>query len=232
MIKTVFFDLDGTLIDIKASQNLACTKFYHKYGFGNTDTAENFSRLWDELLETHYHAYLNGSYSFSEQQEKRVMDIFHHYSLAIPGSPRQIYDDYLSFFRESWKLFDDVLPCLESLSSAFQLGIITNGNGTQQRDKIKDMGLERYFSHLFIGSEINLFKPSPAIFTYAAKNIGLENDEFCYIGDCFETDILPCLNLGIMAVYLDRNDEIQSESLNYLKLKTLNELPDFLQDFL
>ena len=48
----------------------------------------------------------------------------------------------------------------------------------------------------------------------------------CYIGDDYNKDIVPCLNLGIKAIWLNRNNK-EIENISVIQISTLSELFDF-----
>lgn len=210
MINTIYFDIDGTIIDIKKAQNLACEYMYKYYRFDEKDNLENFLKKWDELTEYHYPFYTRKEISYDEQRRRRIIDLFGHYGVEIKAEDAlKIYAVYLEKFENSWILFDDVLPALEKMKNAnYKMGIISNGELAQQSQKLEKTGILGYFSAILTSSELSFSKPDLRIFKVACKNIGIGYGDLCYVGDDYEKDILPCKKLGIKAIYINRTNSV------------------------
>ena len=71
-----------------------------------------------------------------------------------------------------WKLYPEVPEVLEQLRPRFQLAVISNFDG-RLRFILQHLGISKYFSHIFISSELGADKPDPEIFRRALKVIDL-----------------------------------------------------------
>lgn len=224
MIKYVFFDLDETLIDIKKAQNLACEKLFMRYGFNNHTTLQDFLKTWDELTEFHYAFYTQKKISYAEQRIRRIRDLFNKYNVSLVCSESETYDEYLIDFENSWCLFDDVLPTIKELyNSGYKLGIISNGDLNQQKQKLKKTELLNYMTVVATASEYTFSKPDTRLYEEVCKKNYIKYDELCYIGNSLDKDIFPCLNLGIKSVWLNRNKE-QIDNQSVIQINNLEEL--------
>ncbi len=94
-------------------------------------------------------------------------------------------------------------PCLGALAG-FRLGVITNGDGTQQRAKLAAIGLGESFEVVIASGDAGFAKPDPRIFRLAASRLGLAPGECLLIGDNPDTDIAGALGAGMRAVWLNR----------------------------
>src|ERR1700675_3644635 len=69
-----------------------------------------------------------------------------------------------------WELYPEVPGVLEELWPRFQLAVISNFDG-RLRFILQHLGISKFFSHIFISSEIGADKPDPEIYLRALKLI-------------------------------------------------------------
>ncbi len=104
----------------------------------------------------------------------------------------------------AWHLFDDVFPALDKLaSSGIRLAVISNWD-ERLRPILQALGLDRYFETIVVSSEIGFHKPSPVIFEYAARKLGLRPNAILHIGDSQELDVAGAFEAGFHAMELCR----------------------------
>ncbi len=224
MIKYVLFDLDETLIDIKKAQNSAGEKLFMRYGFNNHTTLQDFLKTWDELTEYHYAFYTKKEISYEEQRIRRIRDLFNKYNVGLVHSESETYDEYLIDFENSWCLFDDVLPTIEELyNSEYKLGVISNGDLKQQKQKLEKTKILNYMTIVTTSSEYSFSKPDTRLYEEVCKKNNIKYDELCYVGDSLDKDIFPCLNLGIKAIWINRNKK-QIDNQLVIQINSLEEL--------
>ncbi|WNQ10683.1 HAD-IA family hydrolase [Paenibacillus aurantius] len=109
-----------------------------------------------------------------------------------------------------------------------RLGVITNGDRTQQRQKLDRMGIADYFEIVVASGDVGYSKPHPRIFEGAAELAGRKLKELTYIGDDYDSDIEPCEALKIRGVWLNRGKEGKDKSFPRM-ISTLHELKGHLQ---
>ena len=96
------------------------------------------------------------------------------------------------------ELFPGTIETLTTLRDrGYQMHIITNGFSEVQRDKLRNCGLDRFFSKIFISEEIHTTKPHRKIFEHALKTTNARKRKSIMIGDSWETDIEGALKFGI-----------------------------------
>lgn len=103
-------------------------------------------------------------------------------------------------------MFDDVIPCLELLKDC-RLGIITNGDSIQQRQKLEQLGIQAYFQTVVVSGDIGVSKPNPEIFIEACKIASVRPEECLFIGDNLAVDILASEKIGMRGIWLNRNND-------------------------
>ncbi len=193
----IFFDLDGTLLDHDAAERRGARAFAAAFGLDNS----GFVERWREISERHVGRFLAGEIDFTEQRRLRVREML----------GRELADDeadevsmvYLDAYERAWRLYPDVLPCLERLHGT-KLGIITNGNREQQLKKLEATSILGRFTLVVTSEDAGAAKPDPAIFACACNRAGVPPESCTYIGDRLDTDARAAARAGLRGVWLDR----------------------------
>jgi putative hydrolase of the HAD superfamily len=115
-----------------------------------------------------------------------------------------IFDTYLGLYESNWTLFADVENCLNDLNG-LKLGIISNGDAFQQKQKLVTLGIADRFSTIVISGEVGMTKPEAEIFHLACRKAGVTPSDCWHIGDDFHADVRGSNSAGMKAVWLNRN---------------------------
>ena len=102
-----------------------------------------------------------------------------------------------------WRLYPEVFGVLEQLRERFQLAVISNFDG-RLRLILQNLGISKYFAHVFISSELGADKPDPEIFRRALKLMRLNANEVLHVGDDPERDWKAAKAAGLLVFRLDR----------------------------
>ena len=116
-----------------------------------------------------------------------------------------------------WKLYPEVLDVLKQLLERFQLAVISNFDG-RLRLILQNLGISKYFSHVFISSELGADKPDPEIFRRALKLMHLNANEVLHVGDDPERDWKAAKEAGLLVFQLDRPKNSLRDLLTTLRL--------------
>jgi putative hydrolase of the HAD superfamily len=196
----VLFDIDDTLVDHSAASHSASIALHRM--LDNVHPEDEFVRSWAASLDRHYERYLKGEIGFEEQRRARVRDVVE--STLTDEAADAIFACYLTAYENAWALFPEVLPCLHRLS-ACRLGIISNGQSTQQRKKLARTGISHMFELVVISGECHWTKPSAEIFHHACRLAGEEPRGSMYIGDQYDVDAEGSRRAGLTGIWLDRS---------------------------
>ncbi|MEI5905963.1 HAD family hydrolase [Bacillus spongiae] len=220
----IFFDIDATLLDHERAERVAAFEFYNDYTEELQLTQNEFMILWMNHSSTKYYdKYLSKEVSFQEQRRLRMKDLFGHHLNNRQADLK--FNDYLLSYRRNWTAYEDAVPCLESLKQlGNQLGIISNGDYTQQIEKIHKIGigLSKYFSHVITSSEVGVAKPDAKIFIEACKQANVKMEESYYIGDRLEIDAIGSTKAGMRGIWINRKDKTSHNDV--IVINNLNEL--------
>jgi putative hydrolase of the HAD superfamily len=102
-----------------------------------------------------------------------------------------------------WELHSEVVEVLEQLHSRFQLVVISNFDG-RLRFILEQLGIRKYFAHIFLSSELGADKPDPEIFRRALSLLQLEPKEMLHAGDDPERDWQAASEAGLRVFKLSR----------------------------
>ena len=108
-----------------------------------------------------------------------------------------------------------VADALASLRAEVAIGLVTDGNPTIQRNKLRALGLESQFDIVVFTDELGREhrKPSPVPLLAALLGLGVEPRDAAYVGDRPDTDVAAAIAAGMRPIrvrtgeYADRPDE-------------------------
>lgn len=222
----IFFDIDGTLLDHKGAELEGIKKFYEKYKFDNITDFESFRKVWIDFSNKNFNRYLKKEVSFEEQRANRIIDVFNEFGISIDYEDAlNKFNDYLNVYEESWKAYDDVIPCLEALKGQ-KLGIISNGDHQQQITKLEKIGVTKYFEDVVTAGGVGVAKPNVKIFEIACERNNVKVEESYYIGDDIKSDIIPCNEIGMKAILINRSEKEVDDTI--IQIKSFDKLKDLI----
>jgi putative hydrolase of the HAD superfamily len=160
----VLFDIDDTLIDHSTAVRAAVSELYWRIESPLPHDA--FLASWLAAMREHYPRYLSGDLTYEDQRRARIRQT------VDPRLPDRQADElfgiYFGAYEARWALFPDVRPCLDDLAG-HHLGIISNGNGAEQRSKLRRTGIAKRFEVVHISADYGYAKPAPEIFRRACE---------------------------------------------------------------
>ena len=114
-----------------------------------------------------------------------------------------------------WELYPDVPKVFEQLRPRFQLAVISNFDG-RLRFILQNLGISKYFAHVFISSEVGADKPDPEIFRRAVTMMRFKADEVIHVGDDPERDWKAAAAAGLSVFRLDRPSNSLRDLLSWV----------------
>jgi putative hydrolase of the HAD superfamily len=217
----VCLDIDDTLID--------CTSAIRRTLHALTGRADMWP-LWDLITEEHVAMVVAGTIEYASMHHRRTECFLGELGVVADAADVAGFERRrLDLLSTSWRLFDDVLPCLEWLRAAgVLLAAVTNASGAHQRRKLADLGLAPYFDHIAIAGEIGVAKPDPVMFGSVCLALDCAPGETVHVGDKLDTDAIGARDAGLGAVWLDRDETGLAAPGGVHTVGGLAELPELL----
>jgi len=204
-IRSVIFDLDGTLHD-RALSVLDFAKQQHaRLGLFQFVQKEDWVSRFVEL---------DADGLVWKDQVYQVLAA----EISIPYSWQALLADYEANFPLHARLYPEAAETLSILKSrGLALGIITNGRTIFQQSVIKALGLDTIFDAILISEMEGIRKPEAEIFIRALQRLGVAEKEAIFVGDSPSADVVGAKNAGIYAVWKrNRPSLVLSENSNYI----------------
>lgn len=202
----IFFDIDETLMQNSAAEHNAAKALHSLYEEVLQDPLDVFLDNWKRLTEESVARYLAGEISFQGQRRERTRQLFEGKLTLSDSEADAVFDPYLRSYEANWMMFPEVLDCLDGWAGV-ELGIISNGDSTQQRQKLAALGIADRFAVTLISGDIGVSKPDSRIFTAACVEAGMKPSDCWHIGDDLFADFHGSTSAGMKGVWLNRGGQ-------------------------
>lgn len=215
-------DIDDTLIDFSAASRRALAAL-----LGRADLWS----LWERITDRYVALVVAGEVDYASMHFRRTQCFLGELGAVADAEDITRFEARRKeLLRRSWRLFDDVLPCLDWLCAAgVRLAAVTNASGAHQRAKLADLGLARFFDYIAIAGEIGVAKPDPVMFHSVCATLGCDPGEAAHVGDKLHTDAVGARDAGLEGVWLDRHEAASAEVPEGVHvISGLDELPQLL----
>ena len=226
MIDTIFWDIDGTLMDFKKSEHESIKKALSEVGFNAT---EEDIKLYSKINDSCWKKYEKKEYTREEVFAKRFELFFAEY--GFKADIKALNDNYLIYLGTYYFLYDDTLMVTSKLKENYKQYAVTNGHTKPQTMKLCDSGLSDIFDGVFISGSIGHPKPEKEFFDYCFNEIGEEKRKSTIIiGDSLTSDIKGGENAGILTCWYNPNGEENTLGVKVdFEIKELKEIFEVLK---
>ena len=207
-MKYLLLDLDDTLLDYSGGVDdcwtAACTE---GCASGDVELAPLVSAVathrrsfWDDPA-VHRRERVNMLGAWTKIVERALADL----GRPDPALAARIAVDFAQRRRARMRLFPESVACLTAWREAgIRLGMVTNGDASQQRDKIARHGLAGYFDVIVIEGEFGAGKPDEVVYRHALDTLGASPADTCMVGDHLDFDVAGAQRLGMQGIWIDR----------------------------
>lgn len=226
---TVLVDIDDTIWDTQNNSREAFREMYDDHKWNKY--FNSFSQFYDKnYLPSNvelWSLYAHGKISKEELIVKRFEIPFSGFISLTPDKSSLLNQELLNRVSEKTKLVDNAREVLSYLKPKYQLVVLSNGFREVQYKKLKNSGLEKFFSHVILSDEAGVNKPHPEIFNLAMKTSGANVKEIIMLGDSWESDIKGAENSGIDQIWynpdkLNANGFVPTHTItNLLEVKQI-----------
>ena len=219
---TLLFDLDGTLLDFNAYEQIALANLFSEQNVPFTSEIRNTYDLVNKHLWLKYE---NGIIPLEQVLNSRFSETLKLHNLDIDGCDWE--NKYREYLANGFLLIDGALELCEKLSKTYRMIIVTNGIRKTQIKRLEMSGLYKYFSEIYDSQSIGFQKPDRRFFEHVINYMDDKRvDKLLIIGDSPHTDILGGINMGIDTCWFNPSNKILS-GLNEIKSSyTINHLSE------
>lgn len=227
MLKSVFFDLDETLLDFTRAEAIALNRTLTCFGI---EPEDHIIQRYHVLNISQWRLMEEGKLSRVDVLTRRFEILFEEMGWN-PDNVPNFNSQYESFLGEGHYFLPGAEELIRELAPQYDLYLATNGASEVQRGRLKSTGLEPYFKGIFISAEIGFNKPSleyfQAIFT---KIPNFDPSSAIIVGDSLTSDIRGGKNAGIRTCWLNPSGaEPRPDIIPDYMIQSLEELPALLQ---
>ncbi len=200
MKRAVFFDLYGTLIEIRTDEYdpwvYSVLSQYLSYHSVNID-AEELKRGYFDGIRQHLEQ------STEPYPEVDIYKVFHNimHKYGSKKYSETIVLDTIMLFRSltirQFGVFPGLYEALVSIGKRYKTAIISDAQWSFSESEIKKLGLDRFFRLRILSSRFGFKKPDTRMFTMAMGKMKVTPDESVYIGDNPPKDIVGAKKAGM-----------------------------------
>lgn len=220
--KLFLFDLDDTLLDFKASEQLSFVRTLQALGLSG-DMAALFMQ-YQAINVALWRAFETGSVSKDFLKVERFRKAFMENGLELdPEAASRLYLESLS---DTVVLLDGAVQLCETLAGVGEVGIITNGVEAIQNQRIAKSGLRDAISFVATSEASGYAKPDVRFFEYAAQMARpFVKEEAIIIGDRLDADILGANRYGIESCWFNPEGLVnESEAVPTYEVSSLHDI--------
>ena len=229
MIKTLLWDVDGTLLDFGKSESYGIRKCFEKFGLGECtdEMLERYSKInhkyW-QMLET-------GEITKQQVLTERFVEFFKSENINFDRID-EFNDEYQICLGDKAFFCDKAFETINSLKDKYKQYAVTNGTYIAQQRKLTQTGLINIFDDVFISDKIGFEKPNIEFFNAVQEKVGKFNkNEVMIIGDSLSSDMKGGNNAGILCCwYNPHNIENKSNIKIDFEINDISEILDILEN--
>ncbi len=226
MYKYLLFDADNTLLDFNKGERCALEKVLADSPLTFSDEVyKSYHKINDDLWKK----LERGEIERSRLRQARFEQLFDLYGFNGSDFGKSIDDMFLLAMSEQAYVFDGVYDVLDSLSSDYELYLVTNASVSVQRKRLEKTFFDKYFKKYYISEEIGAHKPQKAFFNAVINDIGDENRRnYLVIGDSLTSDIKGANLSGLDSCFYNPDNVVCTDILPTYTIDNICDLLEIL----
>lgn len=199
MIKTLLWDVDGTLLDFKKSENYGIRKCFEIFNIG--ECTDEMLERYSVINRKYWEALERGELTKSQVLHDRFVEFFSSEGIQFDRID-EFNDEYQLRLGDKAFFCDNALETVSALKGKYRQYAVTNGTIVAQKRKLTQSGLINIFDDIFISDEIGFEKPAIEFFEEVQEKIGaFSHDEVMIIGDSLTSDMQGGNNADILCCW-------------------------------
>ena len=196
--KFLLFDLEHTLLDFDAAEDIALSQLLKEEGVVDIQAYKDYyvpmnKALWKDLEQK--------KITKAELINTRFAKLFAHFGIEKDGA--YLAERYQFFLSKQGQTFPGVEELLRKLiSQGYELYTATNGITYIQTGRLEQSGIVPYFKEIFISEQLHTQKPDAEFYEKIGARIpNFDKNQTLMIGDSLSADIQGGNNAGIDTIW-------------------------------
>ena len=223
----ILWDIDGTLVDFEASEELCLQKSLEQQG---KQATEELLALYKRINRSFWQRFEKGEVSKEELYPGRFRAWFEEigFSGLDPVKMNANYQVNLGMYPV---VYPDAIPVLSAFKGRVRQYVVTNGSVVAQNGKLKQSGIDRWMDGVFISEELGVPKPDKRFFDLCAAGIpDYDPQKTVIIGDSLSSDMLGGHNAGVKCVWFNSKGDRAPEHIRIdAQVRSLSDIPACLE---
>lgn len=223
----LLWDVDGTLLDFHAAENIGIRSLFVDFGLGECNDA--MIALYSAINANYWKKLETGEMSRSEILVKRFESFFNQ--IGVGPVDCEAFDvAYQKRLGETVIFRDKSYDLVKSLKGTIPQYAASNGTTVAQTGKLTKSGLMDLLDGVFLSEQLGAAKPSAEFFEQVFKQIGAVNRErVLIVGDSLSSDILGAKNAGIKSCWYNPSHTVNTSTVFAdFEADNLNQIPKIL----
>ncbi len=216
--KHIFFDLDHTLWDFERSAEETKRELFETLKLKDKGIVsyEAFREKYVGINLALWALYREDKIAKDDLNFRRFNDTLCEFGIQDRTLGEAMAYGFTEGISSKTSLFPFAIEILEYLYPKYLLHIITNGFEEVQFRKLKNSGMDHYFTNVITSEEAGSKKPDPEIFQYSLRKTGALAADSLMIGDDLEVDMAGARQNGMDQLYVNHekkkhNDPVTME---------------------
>ena len=225
MIDTILFDLDDTLLDFTANEEVALVDTLSRFGVVPTG---DIVKQYIEINRACWQRLERGEWTREEVLVGRFRELYA--MLGVNADPEATQSYYEKRLSQEGTYIEGARELLIELGKKYRLYAVSNGTEIVQDGRVAATRIDKHLDGIFISGRVGADKPSPIFFDRIFETIGGERGHTVIVGDSLTSDILGGINSGIQTVWYNPQGRENNTGIipNY-EIGSLSELPSLIE---
>lgn len=211
MIKTLLWDIDGTLLDFLKSENYGIKKCFEIFGLG--ECTDEMIKRYSVINRKHWEMLERGEETKQQVLAERFREFFTNEGIEFDLID-EFNVEYQMRLGDKFFFCDNAVETLNALKGKVRQYAVTNGTFLAQSRKLTRSGLIDIFDGVFISDKIGFEKPTVEFFDAVQNKIGkFAPNEVMIIGDSLSSDMQGGNNADIICCWYNPNKAESSKNI-------------------
>lgn len=226
MVKTVFLDLDDTILDFRRSEAAAISRTLAEAGLEATPAVV---ARYHEINKRHWELLEEGKITRQQVLLHRFDRLFGEFGMECDSAA--IWKTYEGYLSQGHFMIPGAMELLETIAPKYDLYLASNGASAVQNPRLDAAGIRKFFKGFFISEKMGADKPSRAYFDLCFAAIpDFDPAKAVIVGDSLTSDIRGGRNAGIRTCWFNPHHQpARSDIPADYEFHDLSELPALLE---